>query len=376
MFIFDSIEKIFTMNQQHFFEKNYSLTEWFEQIENYDVSSLRQEDNDKRERLKVLSEVIGLPTDKPYQFLATEVDESRPDFQTFLQKHGDELCAIRLMPFDPSLPKLRIRGESIRDSVEWFKKQDIERERYKVDFVPHCNDTIYSTIFVVNEYGIFGELVCGAHSLLSQGNYTDENKFFFSFDFTSWTFSKEDHLLVDHITKVAEYLCVKETAKQNSLKENLQAIFSHNYLHGYFETTYSKEYGVWFIDYNRILGKNYQLFVPKQEENMPDVVLKGQIGNPGIAQGQVRIVSPEEIPSTTLTSSEILICDVTDPSYLPLMKQAAGFITNRGGILSHAAIVAREMGKPCLVGTKNATEQLKNGESILLDANKGIVQKI
>lgn len=58
------------------------------------------------------------------------------------------------------------------------------------------------------------------------------------------------------------------------------------------------------------------------------------------------------------------------------MKKAAGFVTDAGGILSHAAIVARELKKPCVIGTQRATKILKDGDIIELDANKGIVKKI
>ncbi|EKD42921.1 MAG: hypothetical protein ACD_72C00532G0001 [uncultured bacterium] len=59
--------------------------------------------------------------------------------------------------------------------------------------------------------------------------------------------------------------------------------------------------------------------------------------------------------------------------YVPLMKKAAGIITAQGSILSHAAIVARELGKPCLVGVKNILTEIKDGQNITLDANNGRV---
>ena len=61
---------------------------------------------------------------------------------------------------------------------------------------------------------------------------------------------------------------------------------------------------------------------------------------------------------------EILVTDETDASFLPLMKKAKAFITDEGGILCHAAIVAREMKKPCVVGTKIASRVLKTGDVV------------
>ncbi|HEX5448000.1 MAG TPA: PEP-utilizing enzyme, partial [Candidatus Saccharimonadales bacterium] len=64
---------------------------------------------------------------------------------------------------------------------------------------------------------------------------------------------------------------------------------------------------------------------------------------------------------------------VTTPDYVPLMKKASAIVTDQGGILSHAAIVARELGVPCIVGTADATKVLKNGQKVLVDADNGVV---
>lgn len=66
----------------------------------------------------------------------------------------------------------------------------------------------------------------------------------------------------------------------------------------------------------------------------------------------------------------------THPNYLPAMKIAKAFITNEGGMICHAAIVARELNKPCIVGTKIATKVLKDGDLIEVNANSGIIRKI
>ncbi len=65
---------------------------------------------------------------------------------------------------------------------------------------------------------------------------------------------------------------------------------------------------------------------------------------------------------------------MTEPSYLSVMKKAAAFVTDEGGILCHAAIVARELKKPCVTGTKIATKVLKDGDRIEVDADRGIIR--
>lgn len=72
----------------------------------------------------------------------------------------------------------------------------------------------------------------------------------------------------------------------------------------------------------------------------------------------------------------ILVAPSTHPENLPLFRKAAAIVTDEGGILSHAAIVSRELKIPCIVGTKIATQVLKDGDLVEVDANKGIVRKL
>ena len=67
---------------------------------------------------------------------------------------------------------------------------------------------------------------------------------------------------------------------------------------------------------------------------------------------------------------------MTSPDYVPAMQRAAAIVTDEGGITSHAAIVARELGLPCIVGTVHATKSLKNGDRVEVDAFTGVVRKI
>jgi pyruvate,water dikinase len=67
---------------------------------------------------------------------------------------------------------------------------------------------------------------------------------------------------------------------------------------------------------------------------------------------------------------------MTSPDYVPAMKRAKAIITDEGGLLSHAAIMSREFGKPCIIGTKIATKILKDGMMVEVDADKGIVRII
>ncbi len=73
---------------------------------------------------------------------------------------------------------------------------------------------------------------------------------------------------------------------------------------------------------------------------------------------------------------DILVTTMTSVDFVPVMEKAGAFVTNEGGITSHAAIVAREMNKPCIIATRIATKVFKDGDQVEVDANKGIVKKI
>jgi len=106
-----------------------------------------------------------------------------------------------------------------------------------------------------------------------------------------------------------------------------------------------------------------------------DTQIKGSPAYRGIVQGRVKVIlSPKE--QDKLNPGEILVTSMTTPDFLPSMQRAAAFVTDEGGITCHAAIIAREMKKPCVIGTKNATKILKDNDLVEVDAQTGVVSKI
>jgi pyruvate,water dikinase len=92
----------------------------------------------------------------------------------------------------------------------------------------------------------------------------------------------------------------------------------------------------------------------------------------GVAEGVVRIAdSHGKCP--VFEEGDILVAKVTEPSMVMMMNKAAAFVTDLGGITSHAALIAREIGVPCVVGTKNATTVLKEGMRVRVDGAVGTV---
>ncbi len=103
-------------------------------------------------------------------------------------------------------------------------------------------------------------------------------------------------------------------------------------------------------------------------------ILKGQAASPGIAAGPVKIIlSSKQIGK--VNKGDVLVTSMTTPDFVPAMKKVVAIITDKGGQTSHAAIVSRELGIPCIVGTGKATRDLKKGSMVTVNGSKGEVYK-
>ncbi|HEU5254236.1 MAG TPA: phosphoenolpyruvate synthase [Solirubrobacterales bacterium] len=101
-------------------------------------------------------------------------------------------------------------------------------------------------------------------------------------------------------------------------------------------------------------------------------LVRGLGAAPGVASGAVRVVTARE-QAADLEEGEVLVTHMTAPDWVPLMRRAAAIVTDSGGMTCHAAIVSRELGIPCLVGTGEATKVLQDGEVVTVDAGEGTV---
>lgn len=122
-------------------------------------------------------------------------------------------------------------------------------------------------------------------------------------------------------------------------------------------------------------GKETSIFKKLIEEKKVDDIIIGRPAYSGLITGPVKIInSLKDMESFKL--GNILVASMTTPGMLMVMKKADAFITDEGGITCHAAILAREMKKPCIIGTKVATKVLCDGDLVEVDANKGVVKII
>jgi pyruvate,water dikinase len=112
---------------------------------------------------------------------------------------------------------------------------------------------------------------------------------------------------------------------------------------------------------------------PATPLDAPPGELRGVGASAGHARGAARVATTLD-EALALRPGEILVCPITDPTWTPLFALAAGLVTDQGGSLSHAAVVAREYRLPAVVGTHTATRQIVTGQIIEIDGLRAIVR--
>jgi len=107
---------------------------------------------------------------------------------------------------------------------------------------------------------------------------------------------------------------------------------------------------------------------------MLTVTVKGiAAGKRGYGAGTAKVVLNPAEASKVMQKGDILVTDMTNPDYVPFMKLAGAIVTDKGGVTCHAAIVSRELGIPCIVGTENATKLMVTGKEYTVDSRSGVV---
>lgn len=124
-----------------------------------------------------------------------------------------------------------------------------------------------------------------------------------------------------------------------------------------------------------VARKNTQVLEDYRLKRKGRVLVSGTAVGAKIGQGPVNLIRDVKEISKFKPGS-VLVTEMTDPDWEPVMKQASAIVTNSGGRTCHAAIVSRELGIPCVVGTGNGTSHLKNGQSVTVSCAEGEVGKV
>ena len=124
-----------------------------------------------------------------------------------------------------------------------------------------------------------------------------------------------------------------------------------------------------------VSGQDKNVLKEYQLEKTGKVLVEGIAVGAKIGAGKVHILNSAKNISS-FKKGEVLVTQITDPDWEPIMKIASAIVTDKGGRTSHAAIVSRELGIPCIVGSNNATKVLKNGQDVTVDSSSGQVGKV
>jgi pyruvate,water dikinase len=116
---------------------------------------------------------------------------------------------------------------------------------------------------------------------------------------------------------------------------------------------------------------------PRKIQHKEKRIFKGLAASPGIGVGRAKILrSVEEAKLKGFSRGEVLVTSMTDPDWVPLMRIASAIVTEKGGVTSHAAITARELGIPAVVGVSGIMDSIMDGEILKVDGSRGIVEVI
>ncbi len=169
-----------------------------------------------------------------------------------------------------------------------------------------------------------------------------------------------------------EYISYDELLKDlNYFKNNKDKILKRK--EGY--VLLVEDSGKTFSQYGNIKKSKDMLNAEVKSQNkLKDNQVRGNCAYSGKVKGKVRIIDNVKKQAKDFQEGEILVTSMTRPEFVPLMKKSIATITNEGGLTCHAAIISRELQIPCVIGTKNATQLLKNGDLVEVDADNGVVR--
>jgi len=260
-------------------------------------------------------------------------------------------------------------------SLIWHKRFDKEwindlsqADNFKIKFKKYSEEEIYK---ILQPKNYEKKIIKMAPYIIFFKDWRDDLRRFFCFKWLFLFHAIGDYFKIDY--NDLGYLTldeIKEILERNKI--NKQIISNRKNSHCIM-TTKTKKLEIQVIS-SKSIPKRYNRAI-EQSKQLENEIIKGLVGNRGKVKGQVRIVTTYD-DIKRFNKGEVLVANTTHPNYLPAMQKAVAFITNEGGIVSHAAIIAREFNIPCIVGTKIATQVLKDGDMVEVDANKGVVTRL
>lgn len=362
-----------------YFRRHSALSDWLRPASAQAREAIIGEDLSRASRLDVLAEQIGLPVTSVQRFDGAQLQS--PRFRAFVQE-AEGAFAVRALHKEQESRILRNRNLPVPELLEWVEENIVPVEEFDLEFSPHVPNEL-ACIFVVTDAGVIGEVTFGTLRRLTQGGpagpagQTSAAPMTCTYDFVDWTAVPLQEPLLAFIDRAVQKVRVSDRTVRSQLHEQLGASFAGEYLRGYFEAVCAPDGRVYFIDFNQALGRqlgqeHWQILRRQHKEPAGDV--RGLTASLGRVRGRARLVDSSGDSASSVQAGDVLVCDEPVPDMVPLLAQAGGLVADRGGLLSHSAIVCRELRLPCLVATREATTSLPDGAMVELDADAGVVR--
>lgn len=193
------------------------------------------------------------------------------------------------------------------------------------------------------------------------------------------TFFISEHLCQNLIRAVIEKLAIpKEELYYAAPKEILDALYGREIPNRVKLQERQKGYAIYSLDQELYVfsGRDLERVLKIQKEiKLEERILKGTSVYSGIVKGGVRIIK-SKTDLKNIKQGEIVVTPMTDVDYTPYLGKVSAIVTDEGGITSHAAIISRELGIPCVIGTKIATKMFRDGDKIEVNAEEGVVKRL
>ena len=225
---------------------------------------------------------------------------------------------------------------------------------------------------LLQAYTVYGayQIACKAVvNFLAEDIFEEASKIFEDARKYSETIYKDAEKLNKTLISISPKVYSKSQLYAITLDELLSSKTDENIL----EQRHEKSAIIWTKKgFEFLYGEDVDKIKQSWIENLSGNTLKGTQAFEGLVKGKCKIIN--DFHNAKINKGDILVTGMTDPNAVPLMKKAGAIITDAGGMLCHAAIVSRELEIPCIVGTKIATQVLKNGMQVEVDANMGVIR--
>jgi len=346
------------------------------------------EDFLKKEIKKELGKII-----KEKDFLEIYKQLTKTTYLSFVSQQEKEIIKIAISK--------RKKEEVVKEDIDRLQKKFWWTKIGWEDATPHKRSFFEKEIEKYSKY----ELRELGKKLLNMENYSKENKkerektlkeYGLSSQIRHWLFVLDEYTKFHDIRKESQMrvlysseLLLAEVAKRKRVKqEDLEWLFYDEvkeFINGNVlnkEEIAKRKKAIFLLleknKYKLMSGKKAQDFFDKnlKEDIIKIREIKGLGVSSGKVRGKVKVCSGGKEAQEKVEKGDILVTGMTLPDYVPAMKKSAAIITDEGGLTCHAAIISRELGIPCIVGTKIATEVLKDGDLVEVDADEGLIKII